>query len=220
MKTLFYALILSWILPISLGNASEQDRTAFFLPEIDAFSQWDKENSFPKRAVLFVGSSSINYWPSAEAFPEVPIINRGFGGSISTDILYFYDRVIAKYRPRTVVIYVGDNDIALGLTSEKTSDTLKILIQKIAHDFPKTRIIYLPIKPSLLRWDMWPDMKKVNENIANYAKKSKHVFYIYSATPLLGADGMPDKKYFVDDGLHLNEAGYRIWNKLLEPYLK
>jgi len=159
MKTLFYALILSWILPISLGNASEQDRTAFFLPEIDAFSQWDKENSFPKRAVLFVGSSSINYWPSAEAFPEVPIINRGFGGSISTDILYFYDRVIAKYRPRTVVIYVGDNDIALGLTAEKTSDTLKILIQKIAHDFPKTRIIYLPIKPSLLRWDMWPDMK-------------------------------------------------------------
>lgn len=220
MKPLFYTLIFSWLLPFSLGNTAEIDRNARFLPAINAFEKWDKENSFPSEATLLVGSSSINFWESAAAFPHLRIINRGFGGSITPDILFFYDRVIAKYQPRTVVIYVGGNDIAHGFTVQETVENLKTLIGKIATDFPAVKVVYLPISPNLRRWKMWPDMKQVNQKIASYAHKSKHVYYVDTATPLLADDGTPDIKYFADDGLHLNEAGYVLWNILLEPHLR
>ena len=213
-KNLFSVLLITFIIPFSIGNTAELDRQTILrnLPEIIAFDKLDKENSFPSKAVLFVGSSSINFWESAEAFPGIPIINRGFGGSVLSDILFFYDRVIEKYRPRTVVIYVGDNDIAQGFSVQETSDNLKLLFEDINKDFPDTKIIYLPIKPSLLRWHLWPEMKQVNKNIADYTVKNKQVFYVDTATPLLTEEGVPDKKYFVHDGLHLNEAGYAIWN--------
>jgi hypothetical protein len=37
---------------------------------------------------------------------------------------------------------------------------------------------------------------------------------------MLGADGKPRPELFVQDGLHLNEAGYTLWNALLRPLLE
>ena len=34
-----------------------------------------------------------------------------------------------------------------------------------------------------------------------------------------GADGQPEAALFIDDGLHLNGAGYALWTKLVKPVL-
>ena len=39
---------------------------------IEQFEDWDRKNSFAADAVLFVGSSSIKLWPTAEDFGEFP----------------------------------------------------------------------------------------------------------------------------------------------------
>src|SRR5687768_16467975 len=62
---------------------------ARFEKEIAAFEQWDRQNSFPRNSVLFVGSSSIRMWPTAESFPNLRVINRGFGGSHISDVNNF-----------------------------------------------------------------------------------------------------------------------------------
>ncbi len=87
---------------------------ARFTADIAAFEAWDRQNSTSKNAVLFVGSSSIRLWQTAEAFPELAVINRGFGGSHASDVVHFAPRIIFKYEPRTIVFYAGDNDIADG----------------------------------------------------------------------------------------------------------
>ena len=56
---------------------------------IGSFIQWDKKNSVPQDPIVFVGSSSIRKWPTAEYFPDLPIINRGFGGSHISDVNYY-----------------------------------------------------------------------------------------------------------------------------------
>ena len=61
-------------------DAADPD-PARFESEIAAFEAWDHQNSFPHDAILFVGSSSIRLWQTAESFPDLPVINRGFGGS-------------------------------------------------------------------------------------------------------------------------------------------
>lgn len=62
--------------------------------DINTFMKWDMKNSFNEKSVLFVGSSSIVGWMSADYFPELQVINRGFGGSHISDVLFYYDKVV------------------------------------------------------------------------------------------------------------------------------
>ena len=59
--------------------------------EIAAFEKQDAESPPPRDAVLLVGSSSIRLWDAAKWFPDVPTINRGFGGSQMCDSTQFAD---------------------------------------------------------------------------------------------------------------------------------
>ncbi len=63
-------------------------------------------------------------------------------------------------------------------------------------------------------------MAKTNRAIRNYCNSSGLCLFLDTATPLLNADRQrPDEKLFAEDGLHLNLAGYAIWNRILSPYL-
>ena len=95
--------------------AAEDDKTNFAKWEasIKKFEVQDQQTPPPKMANLFVGSSSIRMWKTlSEDFPGLPVINRGFGGSQMSDLLYYLNRLVIKDRPRQVFIYEGDNDIS------------------------------------------------------------------------------------------------------------
>src|SRR5687768_6111635 len=83
---------------------------------IQEFEELDRA-SFPREgSTLFIGSSSIRLWKSLqEDFPDIPVINRGFGGSQVVDLWVFADRIVQPYRPRMIVVYSGGNDIHRGL---------------------------------------------------------------------------------------------------------
>jgi lysophospholipase L1-like esterase len=191
-----------------------------FKDEINNFKMWDAKNTFPKKAILFVGSSSIRFWESHDAFPELPIINRGFGGSEISDVLYFYDQVIGKYDPSIIVFYAGDNDIADHKPVEQVFQDYTNLTARILHDFPKVKFLYVPIKPSSSRWDLWGKMAEVNGLVEAYNKQNPQLYYIDTATPLLESDGKPNDSLFRDDHLHLNPTGYAVWNAKLRPELE
>ncbi len=190
-----------------------------FQDEINIFKQWDKKNSFPTGSILFVGSSSIRMWLTHHDFPEYPVINRGFGGSHISDVLYFYNDVIKKYAPPIIVFYAGDNDIAGNKTKTQVFEDYCTLVEKIQKDLPKTKLIYIPIKPSLSRWQYWEKMNQVNLLIKKYNSKNDGLFYIDLATPMLNASAKPKKTLFLEDGLHLNKTGYSLWQSLLYPIL-
>jgi lysophospholipase L1-like esterase len=188
-------------------------------PEIAAFEKWDRQNAVPRDAILFVGSSSIRLWQTAEAFPDLPVINRGFGGSTVPDVSHFADRIVFKYKPRLIVFMCGDNDLAIGHSPEQVHRDTEDF-RKMVHDgLPHARIIYLAIKPSPKRWQLWPKQQKVNALEKAISEKVGYFIYVDTATPVLGPDGQPQKDIFRDDSLHLNANGYKIWNKLLAPYL-
>lgn len=191
-----------------------------FQQEIDNFKQWDAKNSFPDQAILFVGSSSIRFWKSHDAFPTYPVINRGFGGSHISDVQHYYKQVIGKYQPSLIVFYCGDNDIAAGKSPQQVVGDYKELTSHILRDFPDVKFIYVPIKPSSSRWEFWDKMEQTNQQIKAYNQKNNHLYYVDLATPLLGADGKPNDSIFRDDHLHLNPKGYAIWNRILRPELK
>jgi hypothetical protein len=75
------------------NNTIKIDR---FENTIEGFRRFDKRNTRAKDPVLFVGSSSIVFWETSLSFPDLPIINRGFGGASLPEIIHYYDDVIKK----------------------------------------------------------------------------------------------------------------------------
>ena len=191
---------------------------ARFSKEIDTFSFWDSKNSFPENAILFVGSSSVRFWSTATAFPDKPIINRGFGGSEISDVIHFYEQVIKPYGPSKIFLYAGDNDIGRGKTVDQVFEDYKQLVATVQADFPGVVLIFISIKPSKSRWEKWPQMAEANRMVREYSEKHPNLGYADLATPLLDADGKP-LEVFLDDGLHLNERGYLLWQEALAPFL-
>ncbi|MFH5883031.1 GDSL-type esterase/lipase family protein [Halalkalibaculum sp. DA3122] len=189
-----------------------------FQQQIETFLEWDAKNTFPEDAILFVGSSSIRFWKTRRAFPEYPVINRGFGGSHISDVRHFYKHVIHKYEPSVIVFYAGDNDVAADKPVEQVVDDYRNLTERVLTDFPEVKFVYIPIKPSSSRWNYWERMEKVNRRIKSYNQQYEQLFYVDLATPLL-KNGKPDDSLFMEDLLHLNEKGYAAWNRVLAPAL-
>ena len=188
--------------------------------DIAAFEKRDMDAPPPRYAVLFAGSSSIRLWDLKKSFPDQEVINRGFGGSQIADSTHFAPRIIVKAAPRVIVFYAGDNDIASGKTPEQVSADFQDFAALVHKELPKTRIIFLSIKPSPARWAMVDKQRKANGLVEAYCKGSDYLTYLDVAAPLLGDDGKPRTELFVKDGLHLNEKGYALWASLLGPLLK
>ena len=188
--------------------------------EIAAFEAKDMAAPPPRDAVLFAGSSSIRQWNPKKSFPDLAVINRGFGGSEIADSTHFAPRIIIKAQPRVIIFYAGDNDVANGKTAELVSDDFKDFADLIHKELPKTKIVFISIKPSPARWKMVDAQRKANELIEAYCKKNDYITYLDAATPMLGEDGKPRPELFGKDGLHMSDKGYELWVSLLKPYLK
>lgn len=191
-----------------------------FAGEIKAFAEWDSKNAVPAEPILFVGSSSIRMWRTHESFPGLPVVNRGFGGSHISDVIHFAQRVVLSYKPKVIVFYAGDNDVAGGKSAQRVCDDYSRFVGLVHARLPRTRIIFITIKPSGSRWSLWPEMNRANELIKASCEKDDRLFFADLAAPLLGADGRPDDGLFLEDKLHLNSAGYAAWTKALRPILR
>lgn len=205
--------------PATSTPARKLPAPARFESEIAGFEKWDHQNAPPRDPILFVGSSTIRLWQTADSFPDLPVINRGFGGSQTSDVNHFADRIVFKYKPRVIVFYAGDNDIAAGKSPDSVFADIETFRKRMHDRLPTTRLIYLAIKPSPARWKLWPQMQSVNSRVKSISEKVDFVTYIDTAAPILGSDGQPQKDLFRDDSLHMNPKGYASWNEILRPVL-
>jgi lysophospholipase L1-like esterase len=191
-----------------------------FAEQIETFVAWDSKNAVPAEPILFVGSSSIRMWKTRQSFPGLPVINRGFGGSHISDVVHFSDRIVLPYKPKLIVLYAGDNDIAGGKSAARVLCDYRRFVELVHADLPATRIIFITIKPSGRRWSLWPQMNEANDLVRSFSEKSGRLFFADLATPLIGDDGRPDDALFLGDRLHLNAQGYRAWTQALRPVIR
>jgi len=213
------------LLMITAGTAGRAEPTprpdpARFANDIEAFARRDRETPPASGVLLFVGSSSIRKWDLEKSWPGRATLNNGFGGSTLNDSLHHFDRVITPYSPSAIVIYAGENDVFKGLDAEETRDDFVALVERIAQDKPGVPVIFICLKPSIKRWEEWPEMKKANALIAEECRKREFLHFVDIATPMLAtSDGTPNATLLSADDLHLSEAGYALWTRLVDPHL-
>jgi lysophospholipase L1-like esterase len=187
--------------------------------DIAKFEAADEKSPPPKGAYLFIGSSSARMWDLKKSFPELKTINRGFGGSELEDSLFYADRILIPYQPKAVFLYAGDNDINKGKTAEIVTEDYQKFVAKVHKTLPKTDIVFLPIKPSLSRWNLWPKMNKSNQAIKALTEANPKLHYLDIPPAMLGSDGTPKKELFIKDGLHLSPEGYQLWSKFVKDWI-
>ncbi len=189
-----------------------------FRDEILRFAEQDRENPPPACPVLFVGSSSIRMWGSLkEDMAPLPVLNRGFGGSTISQSNLYFDRIVAPYRPRAIVFYAGENDLDGGVSPATAASDFRRFMELKRANLGKTPVFYISAKPSKLRFGQLGRQSELNAAIRQMAASSKDLTFIDVVTPML-RDGQPQDLY-VEDGLHMNAAGYAIWRRLVRDAL-
>lgn len=216
-RLLLLFLAFLWVSPSVAQEDPDPNR---FLDTIQLFREWDAKNAIPEDPVLFVGSSSIRMWKTAESFSNLPVVNRGFGGAHISDMLYFKQDILLNYKaPEVVVMYCGDNDIAGGKTPQRVVEDFITWWSVVNDAFPETRLVYIPIKPCPARWHLWEQANEVNQAIAVMCETNPLLFYADTASPMLETGSPPAEELFIQDMLHLSAKGYEMWTEVVRATL-
>lgn len=192
----------------------------FYQDAIDEFLEQDIEN-FPKNIqVLFTGSSSIRFWESLEEdMKPLRVLNRGFGGAHISHVNFHFDDVVKRYYPEAIVFFCGTNDVTALKTPEETVNDFEIFRKKVRNNLPDVHIFVIGIKPSPARVYLEKEEMEYNTLISNLADEDELLTFIDIWDEMLTEDGDRIAELFIEDGLHINEKGYKIWTKLVRENL-
>ncbi len=193
-----------------------------FANEIAAFEAMDKMNPPQLGQILFIGSSSFTNWKTLQKdYPNHKILNRAFGGSSLPHMTLYAEQTIFKYKPKQVVIYCGENDLAGNpkLPAHEVYQRVVALHKLIRTRLPNTSIAYVGMKPSPARWSIRAKYVAANGWIRDFCMKSINTQYIDVWPTMLNERGLPRPEIFTKDNLHMNAKGYALWIPIIEPFL-
>jgi lysophospholipase L1-like esterase len=220
MKSKSYILFL--LLLFSQHRGFTQVVEHAFADDIRKFKTIDSISPPPQNPILFIGSSSFTMWKDVQLyFPGYPILNRGFGGSTFVDVIYYNDDILFPYKPKQVVIYCGENDFASSdsITPGMVNSRFVQLFELIRKKMPDVKITYISMKPSPSRWHLKAKFILSNNYIRKFLKKQPNTSFVDVWHKMLDKKGQPSESIFLEDQLHMNPDGYKIWKKAINPHL-
>ena len=152
-------------------------------------------------------------------FPDLDLINTGFGGSKASDLEKHLFPLVLKYEPSRVFIYEGDNDLWADVPVAEIMKSLDQIVTRIHLANPNTEIYLIGAKPSPSRWEKKENDLIFNQMLKEYCQTKEMVEFVDTWSPLTNLDGNPRPELYIQDQLHLNEEGYKIWAGIFKSLL-
>jgi hypothetical protein len=199
-----------------------QNVKSAYANDILKFRQIDSLTPPPENPILFVGSSSFTMWTDMQDyFPSYVLINRAYGGSQLCDLINDFEEVVLRYNPQQLVIYCGENDFAYSdtVSVEEVFCRFQKYFCMVRTSFPDAKITFVSLKPSPSRWHLENKFKAANKEIKHFLKKQKNSSFVDVGSKMLNKSKLPKPEIYLEDQLHMNSAGYKIWQKAIEPHL-
>ena len=174
--------------------------------------------------VVFIGDSITDYWKLADYFPGKPYINRGIDGQSTAQMLVRFRQDVIDLHPKVLVVLAGTNDVA-GVTGRTANEDIEASYASMAelarmHDIRVVFASLLPVynytEESKESFALRPRERIValNRWLNDYCTKNGFVYLDYFSA--LVDDQHMMKRALSDDGLHPNNAGYKIMAPLAE----
>ncbi|MCF7807982.1 MAG: hypothetical protein K9M49_09545 [Candidatus Marinimicrobia bacterium] len=188
---------------------------------LEAFRTADSLNPSEPGVLLFVGSSSIRGWKTlAEDLSDYNVLNRGFGGSHFSDLIYHVESLVFSHEPGAIFVYEGDNDIAWGKSPERVYQDYLKFVQMVREKWASTPIYFIAVKPSIARISMIDEMAKANALILDHTKSDETLHFVDVFSVMVDESGQPKEEIFGHDGLHMNALGYDLWEAAVKEALR
>ncbi|HMV69635.1 MAG TPA: GDSL-type esterase/lipase family protein, partial [Myxococcota bacterium] len=179
-------------------------------------ARWADDAPPDSGQIVLAGSSSVRRWEGAlQALAPWGVVQRGMGGARLSDVAAWADELIIQHRPSAVLLFAGTNDIAVGVEPDEVVRAWRCVVQRARDALGSVPVIYLGITPTPSRWSIWDEQDAVNREIARLSALHPDLGYADMPSAFLAHGSPPDAALFVDDGLHLSEAGYAIWTDVV-----
>ncbi len=170
-------------------------------------------------ATWFIGSSSIHKWATLEAdMMPWDARNRGVNGARMPELLQMLRNEPRGSRPRAIVYYAGENDIAKGATAADDVVNLRAFLAFRMRRWPDVPVVVVALKPSPTRWGNLPEQTLFNTGARAIAARTPGVTFV-DIVPYFLVAHRPGP-FYVDDGIHLNPAGYARMTRAIRPALQ
>jgi len=246
-RTMVCALILLGVLAApgqqpgipSTGNAGldqyRASRIAIFTDDFGQLSRYRNANATLKppaageNRVVFFGDSITDLWKLDEYFPGKPYLNRGIGGQTTPQMLIRFRQDVIDLRPKVVVILAGTNDIA-GNTGPMRLEDIEANYASMAELARANNIRsvlssvlpvhnYTPQSYGLFAGRPPEKILELNRWLKNYVAAHPDCFYLDYFSAMVDDKGLL-KRSLAEDGLHPNDAGYKIMAPLAEATIE
>ena len=199
-----------------------------FEEEVSLLESLDFEQKAGEEDLLFIGSSSIRLWNNIQVdmYPYSSV-KRGYGGAHFYDLVHFSERLVKNHSPKAILIFVanditGSNDFT-NLVGDLSPNEVKRLFR---YNYKLIRCIHkhIPIflietTPTPKRWKVWNKILQANKKLERFCKQEPNLYFISTRDKFIGADGLPIKSLFLNDELHLNFDGYKLWSSEIKSKL-
>jgi len=174
----------------------------------------------PGSAIAFLGGSSIRLWEAPERdFPGRTIVNLGFGGATLGECVEVFDRLVPRIAPRALLLYAGDNDVAQGVKSDEVALAFERFAGLMSARLPGVPWAVPSIKPSPSRRAFAFEVRRANRLIKAAVAEIPDATFIDIHSAMLDERSTPPFKYFTDDWLHMNRAGYELWARRIASWM-
>ena len=165
--------------------------------------------------VVFLGDSITAGGQWSEMFDGIPVRNRGIGGDRTDDVLERLDQ-ITRGEPRKIFLLIGTNDLGTDLPQDEILANYEGILARLSEDSPDSLVYVQSVLP---RGSDYSDrIAALNSALADLAQRRGLQYVELFQSFLSDDDSIVDELTY--DELHLTGAGYRLWQKLLEPYVR
>ncbi|CAK9041630.1 Putative E3 ubiquitin-protein ligase HERC1 [Durusdinium trenchii] len=170
-------------------------------------------------SAVFCGSSKVRLWRTMkEDLAPYELLNRGFGGARSCDLVAAMEPLVLRHRPPAVVYYCGINDLHFGAQAEVPAQGLRLFATRLRDALPETRLLVLAMNLSPLHFALGlvDKIRRGNQLMKELADELGFQFVdLFAQEPRFACD----TQLYCWDLLHLTPAGYQLLAELLKPHL-
>ena len=123
-----------WVMKLCVSDEN-------FEKEIAVLKRKSKEKKSKNNLIVFYGSSSIRLWSQLNKdFPTYETLNLGFGGAFINSLSVHFENLFKDLNPKAIILYMGGNDLSLGLSASEIISQIQAFIEKVNRKFPSTII--------------------------------------------------------------------------------
>ena len=198
--------------------AAHPPKTGRFEADIQKMLETEKADPVVPERILFVGSSIFRLWTTVRAdLAPLPVRNRAFGGSRTSDVLERFDLLVKPLVPKVVVYYCGSNDINGGEPAAAIFARVHDFVERLRASAPEARFVFVSIIRAPDKRARWTEVDAANREVRELCATTPHCRYVDVNPAVFGADGEPRMEFYKEDKLHYHPPAYAEFTKIVKP---